>query len=81
MAAQWADGIWPLFVLLGLERVEVSPGITRVTPLDFVSYPYTHSLLFALLWSVLFGGIYYFIKKNKRKSVLKGRVYQVLGFL
>ena len=45
MAAQWADGIWPLFVLLGLEHVEIRPGITAVTPFDFVSYPYTHSLL------------------------------------
>ena len=28
---------------LGLEKVEIRPGITRVTPLDFVSYPISHS--------------------------------------
>jgi hypothetical protein len=28
-------------------------GITAVTPLDFVSYPYSHSLLFDLLWAAL----------------------------
>jgi hypothetical protein len=64
MAAQWADGIWPLFVLLGLEHVEVSPGITRVTPLDFVSYPYTHSLLGDGIWAVLFALVYGSLRRD-----------------
>ena len=29
-----------------------------MTPLDFVSYPYSHSLLALLLWSVVFGALY-----------------------
>src|SRR5690349_11231701 len=58
MAAQWADGIWPVFVLLGLERVHIAPGITAVTPLDFVSYPYSHSLLADLVWAALFAVAY-----------------------
>jgi hypothetical protein len=66
MAAQWADGIWPLFVLLGLEHVEVSPGITRVTPLDFVSYPYTHSLLADGIWAVLFALVYGSVRRDWR---------------
>ena len=37
LAAQLADLLWPLFLLLGWERVRIVPGITRVTPLDFVS--------------------------------------------
>ena len=45
LAAYLADGIWPVFMLLGLEHVEIEPGITLVTPLRFVSYPYTHSLV------------------------------------
>lgn len=39
LAAQLADLLWPNFVLLGFERVEIAPGVTAVTPLDFVSYP------------------------------------------
>ena len=54
MAAQWADGVWPIFVLLGLEHVEIKPGATRVTPLDFVSYPYTHGLVADIGWAALF---------------------------
>ena len=37
MAAQWADGIWPVFVMIGIEHAEIRPGVTVVTPLDFVS--------------------------------------------
>ena len=53
-AAYWLDLVWPIFVLIGIERVEVAPGITAFTPLDFVHYPWTHSLAAAFAWSVLF---------------------------
>ena len=26
MAAQWADGVWPVFVLLGLEHAKFGPA-------------------------------------------------------
>ena len=65
LAVQFADLLWPTFLLLGIERLEIVPGITTVTPLDFVSYPYSHSLVMALLWAVLFGGVY-FLGNRKR---------------
>lgn len=58
LAAQLADMLWPNFVLLGIERVAVAPGITAVTPLDFVSYPYSHSLLSLTLWGALAALLY-----------------------
>jgi hypothetical protein len=58
MAAQFADLLWPTLVLLGIERVNVVAGVTAVTPLDFVSYPYSHSLLALTVWGVVFGAIY-----------------------
>ena len=54
-ATYWLDLVWPILVLAGIERVEVTPGITAFTPLDFVHYPWTHSLVAALAWSALFG--------------------------
>ncbi len=57
-AAQLLDLIWPALVLLGVETVRVEPGNTAFTPLDFVSYPWTHSLLMVLVWAVGFGVIY-----------------------
>jgi hypothetical protein len=66
LAAQWADGIWPIFLLLGIEQVAIRPGITAVTPLDFVSYPYSHSLLADATWAVLFAGVYGMSRKDWR---------------
>lgn len=72
MAAQWIDLIWPILILLGIEKVEVKPGISSVTPLDFVYYPLSHSLLAVFIWAILFGLVYYLIKKNLKASVVLG---------
>lgn len=71
-AAQLLDLIWPLFLLIGIEKVAIEPGISKVNPLDFIYYPWTHSLLVVLCWSFLFGIIYYLIKKNLRSSIILG---------
>ena len=49
-AALFLDILWPIFVLLGWEQVRIDPGNTRYTPLDFVYYPWSHSLLMSMLW-------------------------------
>ncbi len=56
--AMFLDVLWPCFLLLGIEQVRVDPGNTAVTPLDFVSYPWSHSLVMALTWAALLGWIY-----------------------
>lgn len=58
LGAMFLDVLWPCFLLLGIERVRVDPGNTAVTPLDFVSYPWSHSLVMALVWAALLGWIY-----------------------
>lgn len=50
-----ADVLWPVLVALGVERVAILPGATVMTPLDFISYPYSHSLALLIVWGVLFG--------------------------
>jgi hypothetical protein len=57
-ASQLADVLWPFFLALGLEQVRIAPGITAFTPLDFVSYPYSHSLVMLVVWGMAFGAIY-----------------------
>lgn len=57
-AAQLLDLVWPGLVLLGVEQVRVDPGNTAFTPLDFVSYPWTHSLLLVLVWAAGFALAY-----------------------
>ncbi len=51
-AAQWADLVWPVLLAAGVEQVRIDPGNTAFTPLDFVSYPYSHSLVTLALWGV-----------------------------
>jgi hypothetical protein len=69
MAAQFVDLLWPLFLLLGAERVIIAPGKTAVTPLDFISYPFSHSLLADVGWACLFSGIYKIVKHDLRGAV------------
>jgi len=65
LAAMLVDGIWPLFLLLGWEQVEIVPGITTVSPLLFADYPYTHSLLLGVLWAALLAGGYYALRRDR----------------
>jgi membrane-bound metal-dependent hydrolase YbcI (DUF457 family) len=53
------DLIWPVFLLLGIEHVRIFWNVTKFTPLDFYDYPWSHSLLMAFVWAILFAGIYF----------------------
>lgn len=55
LAAQLADVIWPVLVAAGVEQVRIDPGNTAFTPLDFVAYPYSHSLLLLVVWGLILG--------------------------
>jgi hypothetical protein len=70
LSAQFADFLWPIFLLLGIEHVRIAPGITKVSPLDFTDYPISHSLLMVMVWAVLCGGIYYALRHYKRGAVV-----------
>lgn len=52
IAVQLLDVLWAPFVLLGIEKVRIVPGITASSPLDLYYMPYTHSLVAAVLWSL-----------------------------
>jgi len=62
----------PIFLLLGIEKVVIDPGNTAFTPLDFIYYPFTHSLVGVLFWGIVVGGVYYLIKKNFKTVLLLG---------
>jgi len=71
-AAQVPDLIWPVLVLTGAETVRIDPGNTAVTPLDFVSYPWSHSLLMDAVWAVLAGLTYFAFKRDRAGAVWIG---------
>jgi hypothetical protein len=57
------DLIWPVLVLAGIEIVAITPGVTAVTPLTFVSYPWSHSLVMSVVWGILFGTLYLLLRR------------------
>ncbi len=73
LAVQLVDVFWAIFVLTGIEKVRIVPGITATNPLDLYSMPYTHSLVAAILWSVFGYLIYrYGFKPNSKAALLVG---------
>src|SRR6266498_4133308 len=58
IAVQLLDVMWAPFVLLGIEKVRIVPGITASNPLDLYYMPYTHSLVAAIGWSVATAAVY-----------------------
>jgi hypothetical protein len=71
-AAQWLDELWPILLLLGVERVRIAPGLMAGSDLDFVSYPISHSLLTAIGWSVIIGLVYFFARRRSRGAWVVG---------
>ena len=65
VAVSLLDLLWPVLLWLGLERVRIDPGNTRFTPLDFESFPISHSLLTALMWAALYAILYVAVSRDR----------------
>jgi membrane-bound metal-dependent hydrolase YbcI (DUF457 family) len=71
-AAQFLDELWPLLLLAGVEHVRIAPGLMAANGLEFVSYPFSHSLLTAAIWGLLIGGVYFAARRDKRTAFVVG---------
>jgi hypothetical protein len=58
IAVQFLDYIWATLVLLGIEKLHVIKGFTAGSMLDSYFHPYSHSLIMAVIWSVVAAFIY-----------------------
>lgn len=72
LAAEFADLLWPTFLLLGWEKVRIEPGATAATPLVFESYPISHSLVAMIGWGLLVGAIYALARRDMRSAIVVG---------
>jgi hypothetical protein len=84
VAAQLLDLIWPALVLLGIEQVRIQPSDDPFTRLDFVSYPWSHSLLMVLVWAAAFGIVYAARTRSARGGLVVGALvlsHWVLDFV
>lgn len=70
VGAQFIDLLWPTLLLLGIERVQIVPGATTVTPLIFEHYPISHSLLAVLGWAVVVGIGYLLLKRSLKGALV-----------
>jgi len=69
LAAAFLDVVWPVLVLLGIERFRIVPGFTAVNPFDFTYYPWSHSLLMTLAWSAAFALVYFAASRDRVGAV------------
>jgi hypothetical protein len=72
IATQFVDILWPVLLVLGIEKVAIVPGYTKMNAFEFLHYPYTHSLFMGIVWGVLSGIVYYLVKHDKRGGIVVG---------
>ena len=74
IAAQLIDWAFFLFVLLGVEKMRMTPGVSAVSALDLYFMPYTHSLVGALVWSAAFAVLVLLTSRDRTAALLAGAV-------
>ena len=72
VAAQFGDLLWPVLLLLGIEQVRIVPGLLPASPLNFTSYPISHSLVAQVGWGTLLGACYFMVRRSTRGALLVG---------
>jgi hypothetical protein len=82
-AVSFLDILWPLFIVLGIEHARIVPGITEASPLDLHDYPWSHSLVTSLGWSLLLAAPLLAKRRVREGLVVAGCVFShfVLDFV
>jgi membrane-bound metal-dependent hydrolase YbcI (DUF457 family) len=69
LAVQFLDVLWSIFIVSGIEKARIVPGITATNPLDLYYMPYSHSLPAALFWSAIAGGFFWWLVRRRPNQV------------
>jgi hypothetical protein len=70
LAPVFVDMLWSVFILVGIERAHIVPGITKSMPLDLEYMPISHSLVGMTVWGVVLGGAYFALHQDRRVAVV-----------
>ena len=84
LGAQFADMLWPVLLLAGIEKVRIAPGLLPASLLDFVSYPVSHSLIAQMGWGAALGAAYFLVRRDRRGAIVLGLLvpsHWILDFL
>jgi hypothetical protein len=81
IGAQLVD--WAFFGLLiiGVEKMRVTPGISVMNPMDLYHMPYTHSLTGTAAFAAIFGALVVLATRNRMAGILAAAVVLSHWFL
>jgi hypothetical protein len=69
-APLFADLLWPIFLIAGVESVRIDPGNTAFTPLDLHDFPWSHSLATSVAWSLVLAALFWAATRYGRGAVV-----------
>ena len=67
--------------LAGIENFRITPGITKMVPLDLYDMPYTHSLLGSAVWAAGFALLIWLFTRNRTGALIGAAVVLSHWFL
>lgn len=74
IGAQLVDWAFFALLLLGVEHMRFSPGISAMNPMDLYHMPITHSLLGSLGFAAAFGAAIWLASRDKAAAMIGGAV-------
>ena len=63
------DLLWTVFLTLRWASVRISPGGRAFSPLQFISYSYSHSLAIAALWATICSVLYFLLTRYRSGAI------------
>lgn len=72
LAAQAVDILFMSLVLLGVERLRLTPDFTAFNDLELIFLPYSHSLVAAAVWGLVCGVAAQLLLKNRAAALTIG---------
>lgn len=78
VAVQFLDILWAPAILLGIEKARIVERFTASNHFDLYHMPYTHSLVMAVVWSVVAGAAYALLRR--RAGLVGGLIIGLLVF-
>ncbi len=71
-ATLFVDVLWAATVGFGIEHVRIEKGFLPASPFDLYDYPWTHSLVGSLGWSVGFAALAWLVLRDVRGALVLG---------
>jgi hypothetical protein len=70
IGAQLVDLAFFAFVILDVEKMRITPGITAMNPMDLYHMPYTHSLGGGMIFAAAFAWLLYYTSRSAAGALI-----------